>query len=74
MGARKIIIDLLELPQPIIAAVNGAAAGLGATLALFCDVIYASEKAKIQRQPARSMTIPPNAGAVIGATTIAMVT
>jgi len=45
--ARKIILDLLELPQPIIAAVNGPAAGLGATLALFCDVVYAADTAKI---------------------------
>jgi enoyl-CoA hydratase len=45
--ARKIVLDLLELPQPIIAAVNGPAAGLGATLALFCDVIYAADTAKI---------------------------
>ncbi|MNQ92079.1 1,2-epoxyphenylacetyl-CoA isomerase [compost metagenome] len=45
--ARKIVIDMLELPQPIIAAVNGHAAGLGATLALFCDMIFAAESAKI---------------------------
>lgn len=45
--ARKIVLDLLELPQPIISAVNGPAAGLGATLALFCDVIYAADTAKI---------------------------
>ncbi len=42
---RKIIIDLLEVPQPIIAAVNGYAMGLGATLALFCDTVVASESA-----------------------------
>jgi hypothetical protein len=29
--ARKIIVDLVDLPQPIISAINGAAAGLGAT-------------------------------------------
>jgi enoyl-CoA hydratase len=45
--ARKIIIDMLELPQPIIAAVNGHAAGLGATLALFCDMIFVADSAKI---------------------------
>ncbi len=45
--ARKIIIDLLELPQPIIAAVNGPAAGLGCTLALFCDMIYMADSAKL---------------------------
>jgi enoyl-CoA hydratase len=42
---RKIIIDLLEVPQPIIAAVNGYAMGLGATLALFCDTVVAAENA-----------------------------
>jgi enoyl-CoA hydratase len=42
---RKIIIDLLELPQPIIAAVNGPAIGLGATVSLFCDMVIASENA-----------------------------
>src|SRR5690606_22872444 len=38
--ARRIIIDLLETPQPIISAINGPAIGLGATLALFSDLIY----------------------------------
>jgi len=45
--ARKIILDMLEVSQPIIAAINGAAAGLGATIGLFCDVIYAADTAKI---------------------------
>ena len=45
--ARKIIVDLLEVQQPIIAAVNGPATGLGATLALFCDVIFAADNARI---------------------------
>lgn len=31
---------MLEVPQPIITAVNGPAIGLGATLALFGDIIY----------------------------------
>ncbi len=41
----KIIMDILEVPQPIVAAVNGYAMGLGATLALFCDIVVASEEA-----------------------------
>lgn len=63
--ARKIIVDLLELPQPIIAAVNGAAAGLGATLALFCDVIYADEKAKILDPHVRIGVTAGDGGAII---------
>ena len=38
--ARRIIVDMLEVPQPIITAINGPAVGLGATLALFGDIIY----------------------------------
>lgn len=44
-GARRIVLDLLELPMPIIAAVNGPAMGLGATMALFCDIVLAAESA-----------------------------
>lgn len=45
--ARRIIIDMLETPQPIISAVNGPAIGLGATLALFSDLIYMGRSAVI---------------------------
>ncbi len=45
--ARTIVIDMLQVSQPIVAAVNGAATGLGATIALLSDIIYASEDAVI---------------------------
>lgn len=38
---------LLDCEKPVIAKVNGHAAGLGATIALFCDVIFAADRAKI---------------------------
>ena len=44
---RRTMCGILECRQPVIAKLNGVAAGLGATLALFCDVIFASDKAKI---------------------------
>ena len=45
--AKRIVMSLLDCEKPIIAKVNGHATGLGATLALFCDVIFAADHAKI---------------------------
>ncbi len=39
-------VDLVRSSKPIIAAVNGAAVGIGITMILPCDIIIASEKAK----------------------------
>jgi enoyl-CoA hydratase len=63
--ARKIIIDFLEVEQPIIAAVNGPATGLGATLALFSDVIFASEAARIGDPHVRIGVVAGDGGAII---------
>ena len=37
---------LLEVPKPIIAAINGPAVGLGLVIALYCDIRFAAENAK----------------------------
>lgn len=39
--------DLLEYPKPIIAAINGAVAGVGFVLALFCDLRFAASGVKL---------------------------
>ena len=45
--AKRIVFALLDLDKPLICRMNGHAVGLGATLALLSDVIFASESAKI---------------------------
>src|SRR5262249_24784040 len=42
---QPIIVGVRELPKPVVAVVHGAAAGIGASLALACDLVVAAESA-----------------------------
>jgi 2-(1,2-epoxy-1,2-dihydrophenyl)acetyl-CoA isomerase len=44
---RKLPLDLLTFPKPVIAAINGPAIGVGVTMVLPCDVRLAAEDAKL---------------------------
>lgn len=56
---------MLEVEQPMIAAVNGDAVGLGATLALFCDIAIASDTARIGDTHISVGAVAGDGGAVI---------
>jgi len=45
--ARDILLGVVDLDRPVIAKVNGHAVGLGATLALVCDIVIVKESARI---------------------------
>lgn len=57
-----IVKRITELEKPIIAAVNGVAAGAGANLALSCDIILASSKASFIQAFSAIGLIPDSAG------------
>ncbi|MEM7251401.1 MAG: enoyl-CoA hydratase-related protein [Pseudomonadota bacterium] len=63
--AKSIVFGLLELEKPIICRLNGAAAGLGASIALLCDVIIADERARIGDPHVKVGLVAGDGGAVI---------
>lgn len=63
--ARRIIFSMLDLEKPIIARINGVAVGLGATLALFCDISYLVEGAKIGDPHVLAGVVAGDGGALI---------
>ncbi len=60
-----VIRRLLRLEMPVIAAVNGAALGGGCELLLACDVVLASETAKLGQPEIRLGVFPPVAAALL---------
>jgi len=63
--ARRIVDNLLDCEKPVISAVNGAAAGLGATVALLCDVVIAARNARIGDPHVKMGITAGDGGAVI---------
>lgn len=63
--AKAIVFSLIDCEKPTIARINGPAVGLGATLALFCDVSFAAEKAIIADPHVSIGMVAGDGGAVI---------
>lgn len=62
---RRLFSHMLDTPQPIIAAVNGHATGLAATLALFADIGVISQTAKFGDSHVNVGLVAGDGGAVI---------
>jgi enoyl-CoA hydratase len=63
--AKQIIFGLIDCEKPIIARVHGPAVGLGATIALFCDVIFMAKSAYISDPHVNVAMVAGDGAAVI---------
>jgi 2-(1,2-epoxy-1,2-dihydrophenyl)acetyl-CoA isomerase len=64
-GAQRLIASVLDCQKPVIAAVNGTAAGIGAHLALACDLVVAVEEASFIEVFVRRGLLPDGGGAYL---------
>ena len=63
--AKRIVTSLLDIEKPVVCRLNGAAAGLGATIALLCDIVIADENAVIGDPHVKVGLVAGDGGAVI---------
>jgi 2-(1,2-epoxy-1,2-dihydrophenyl)acetyl-CoA isomerase len=58
----RVVLAIRQAPKPFVAAVNGVAAGGGANLVLACDIIVASEKARMAENFINVGLVPDGGG------------
>ena len=61
-GYKPLVLALRRLPLPVIAAVNGVAAGAGANIALACDLVIAARSAIFIQAFAKIGLVPDSGG------------
>jgi len=64
-GAQRLIASILDCEKPVIAAVNGTAAGIGAHMAFACDLVLVAESAKFVEVFVRRGLVPDGGGAYL---------
>ncbi|WP_367043005.1 enoyl-CoA hydratase-related protein [Streptomyces sp. Je 1-332] len=65
LGAQRLIAAVLDCEKPVIAAVNGTAAGIGAHLAFACDLVVAAEQVRFIEVFVRRGLVPDGGGAYL---------
>jgi enoyl-CoA hydratase len=63
--AKQLIWDLLDIDLPVVAALNGPAVGLGASIALLCDTIFMADSATLADPHVRVGIVAGDGGAAI---------
>jgi 2-(1,2-epoxy-1,2-dihydrophenyl)acetyl-CoA isomerase len=64
-GAQRLVAAILDCEKPVIAAVNGTAAGIGAHVAFACDLVLAAESARFIEVFVRRGLVPDGGGAYL---------
>lgn len=59
---KPLVLALRKLPLPVIAAVNGVAAGAGANIALACDIVIATRSASFIQSFSKIGLVPDSGG------------
>lgn len=63
--AKRIVYAILDLDKPLICRLNGHAVGLGATIALLCDIVFAADTAKIGDPHVNLGLVAGDGGAIV---------
>lgn len=64
-GAQRLVAAILDCEKPVIGAVNGTAAGIGAHMAFACDLVIAADTARFIEVFVRRGIVPDGGGAYL---------